>query len=190
MTEAVAGQSFLLGCISCKQREEVTAEAYVDWYFTPSGQNDSAHIFHFEHALATIMDDHFEERLEWQGTERTADVQIGAIFVHNVTFNDSGTYECVIQRTLFLPMGEHKVEIRRTVELTVVAEANRELTALISEIMMYVLIVFLQLWMIGVVIYCYKKIYAENEARESRKALRESNKLIDPKDTCDGVYLE
>ncbi|XP_072515871.1 sodium channel regulatory subunit beta-1 [Salminus brasiliensis] len=190
MTEAVAGQSFLLGCISCKQREEVPAETSVDWYFTPSGVNDSYLIFHYEHPLSTIMDDHFEERLEWQGTEGSADVQIGAIFIHNVTFNDTGTYECVFQRTLFLPVGEHKVVIQRTVELTVVPEANRELTAVISEIMMYVVIVFLQLWMIGVLIYCYKKIYAENEAREARKALRERNQLIDPKDTCDGVHLE
>uniref|UniRef100_A0A3B1IM25 Sodium channel regulatory subunit beta-3 n=1 Tax=Astyanax mexicanus TaxID=7994 RepID=A0A3B1IM25_ASTMX len=190
MTEAVAGQRFLLGCISCKQREEVVAEASVDWYFTPSGLNDSVHIFNYEHPISIIMDKQFEERLEWQGTKRTADIQIGAIFIHNVTFNDSGTYECVIRRTLFLTVGEHKVEIRRTVELSVVAEANRELTAVISEIMMYVLIVFLQLWMFGVLIYCYKKIYAENEAREARKALRERNQLIDPKDGCDGVHLE
>lgn len=54
--------------------------------------------------------------------------------------------------------------------------ANRELTAVISEIMMYVLIVFLQLWMIGVLVYCYKKIYAESEEREARKALRQKNK--------------
>lgn len=54
--------------------------------------------------------------------------------------------------------------------------ANRELTSVISEIMMYVVIVVLQLWLIGVLIYCYKKIYAENEAREARKALRAKNK--------------
>lgn len=54
--------------------------------------------------------------------------------------------------------------------------ANRELTAVISEIMMYVVITVLQLWMIGVLIYCYKKIYAENEAREAKKAARAQNK--------------
>ncbi|KAI4876579.1 hypothetical protein NFI96_001541 [Prochilodus magdalenae] len=55
-------------------------------------------------------------------------------------------------------------------------DANRELTAVVSEIVMYVLIVFLQLWLIGVLVYCYKKIYAESEAREARKALRDTNK--------------
>lgn len=54
--------------------------------------------------------------------------------------------------------------------------ANRELAAVISEIMMYVMIVGLQLWMIGVLIYCYRKIYAENEARQARKALRDKKK--------------
>ena len=50
--------------------------------------------------------------------------------------------------------------------------ANRELTSVISEIMMYVLIVVLQLWLILILAYCYKKISAEHEAREARKALR------------------
>lgn len=50
--------------------------------------------------------------------------------------------------------------------------ANRELTAVISEIIMYVLIVILQLWLIVVLVYCYKKITAEHEAREARKALK------------------
>lgn len=50
--------------------------------------------------------------------------------------------------------------------------ANPELTAVISEIMMYVLIVVLQLWLIIVMVYCYKKISEEHEAREARKALK------------------
>ena len=50
------------------------------------------------------------------------------------------------------------------------------MTAVISEIMMYVLIVVLQLWMIVVLIYCYKKISAEHEAREARKALKAQNR--------------
>lgn len=41
---------------------------------------------------------------------------------------------------------------------------------MISEIMMYVLIVILQLWLIVVLVYCYKKVSDEHEAREARKA--------------------
>ncbi|XP_066499659.1 sodium channel subunit beta-1 isoform X2 [Hoplias malabaricus] len=176
MTEAVAGESFLMGCISCKQREEVNGATTVDWYFKAPGSDEYLH--------------GFEDRLEWHGTERTVDVQVGSIFIHNVTYNDTGTYRCVFSRTLFLALQDEHVTIEKTVELSVVPEANRELTAVISEIMMYVVIVFLQLWLIGVLVYCYKKIYAESEAREARKVLRESNKLIDPKESCDGVHLE
>lgn len=40
MTEAVAGESFMLGCISCKRREEVEASTSVDWFFRPIGEED------------------------------------------------------------------------------------------------------------------------------------------------------
>lgn len=50
--------------------------------------------------------------------------------------------------------------------------ATPELTAVISKIMMYVLIVLLQLWLIGILVYCYKKTAAEQEAREARQALK------------------
>lgn len=44
MTEAVAGEGFLLGCISCKKREEVPAQATVDWHFKPLGEDDFRHV--------------------------------------------------------------------------------------------------------------------------------------------------
>ncbi|XP_077071030.1 sodium channel regulatory subunit beta-1 [Siphateles boraxobius] len=190
MTEAVAGESFLLGCISCKQRAEVPGSAIVEWHFKPAGTEEFIHIFKYEYPFPTILHENFEGRLEWKGTMWTKDVQIGAIFIHNVTYNDTGTYLCTFHRTLYLSLNEEHVIINKEVELTVVEKANPELTTVISEIMMYVLIVVLQLWMIGVLIYCYKKIYAENEAREARKAARSQNKFIDSKDPCDGVYLE
>lgn len=190
MTEAVAGESLILGCISCKKREEVEASTSVDWFFRPIGEESFVKIFHYENPVSTILHEDFDGRLEWHGTMGTSDVQIGAIFIHNVTFNDTGTYRCTMERNLFLTHHEEFVTINKEVELSVVAVANRELISVISEIMMYVLIVTLQLWMIAVLIYCYKKIYAENEAREARKALKAQNKLVDTKYTCDGVHLE
>ncbi|XP_063055565.1 sodium channel subunit beta-1 isoform X2 [Engraulis encrasicolus] len=189
MTEAVAGESFLLGCISCKQREEVEAMTIVEWSFKPVGEEDFYLIFRYQNPLGIVMHDDFEDRLEWHGTMGTDDVQIGAMMIHNVTFNDTGTYRCTFERTLFLPIEDH-VTIHKEVELSVVAIANRELTAVVSEIMMYVLIVVLQLWLIAVLIYCYKKIWAENEAREARKALKAQSKGGEIKDPCDGVHLE
>ncbi|XP_052000739.1 sodium channel subunit beta-1 isoform X2 [Xyrauchen texanus] len=189
MTEAVAGKTFMLGCISCKRREEVPGSAIVDWHFKPSEDEDFIHIFQYEYTSPSFLHENYEGRLEWHGTMGTTDVQNGAIFIHNVTFNDTGTYRCTFHRTLFLPPDEEHVTISKDVELTVVKEAKRELTAVISEIMMYVLIVVLQLWMIAVLIYCYKKIYAENEAREARKAAAQ-NKLIDASDPCEGDHFE
>ncbi|XP_060756999.1 sodium channel subunit beta-1 [Neoarius graeffei] len=190
MTEAVAGQGFLLGCISCKRREEISGTAMVDWHFKPTGGDEFFHIFHYDYPTSTILHEDFESRLEWRGTKGTADLQIGAIYIRNVTFNDTGTYTCTFERTLFLQFSTEHVTIKKTVELTVLAHAKRNVTALVSEIMMYIIIIVLQLWLIGVLIYCYKKIYAENEAREARNAQRTKNKLLDSKDTCDGVHLE
>lgn len=50
--------------------------------------------------------------------------------------------------------------------------ASPDLTTVISEIMMYVLIVALQLWLIAILVYCYKKTSNEHEDREARKALK------------------
>uniref|UniRef100_A0A672M7L6 Sodium channel regulatory subunit beta-3 n=1 Tax=Sinocyclocheilus grahami TaxID=75366 RepID=A0A672M7L6_SINGR len=169
MTEAVAGKGFLLVCISCKRREEVPGSAIVDWHYKAAGSDEFIHIFQYEYNNPIILHENFEGRLEWKGTMGTKDVQIGSVFIHNVTYNDTGTYLCTFHRTLYLPLNEEHVVISKEVELTVVENANPELTAVISEIMMYVLIAVLQLWMIGVLIYCYRKIYAENEARETRK---------------------
>lgn len=189
LTEAVAGEGFLLGCISCKRREEVSGQATVDWHFRPLGEEDFIHIFHYDHPTADILHEDFSGRLEWQGTQ-SSDIQTGAVYMHNVTFNDTGTYRCTFHRTLFLSLADEHVTVEKEVELTVVAVANRELTAVIAEIMMYVLIMFLQLWLIVVLVYCYRKVWDEHEAREARKALKAQAELLESKDNCDGVQLE
>ncbi|XP_015245483.1 sodium channel subunit beta-1 [Cyprinodon tularosa] len=189
-TEAVAGEGFLLGCISCKRREEVSARATVDWHFKPLEEDEFRHIFHYDHPSATVLHQDFSDRLSWLGT-LDEDVQIGAVYIQNVTFNDSGTYRCTFHRTLLLALQPEHVVVEKEVELTVVAVANRELTAIISEIVMYVLIVVLQLWLIIVMVYCYKKIWNEHEAREERKAVRAEELLLQSKeDFCDGVMAD
>ncbi|XP_026172710.1 sodium channel subunit beta-1 [Mastacembelus armatus] len=189
LTEAVATKGFLLGCISCKRREEVPAQATIDWHFKPLGEEEFRHIFHYDHPSAAILHEDFSGRLEWHGT-LNSDIQIGSVYIDSVTFNDTGTYRCTFHRTLFLPSSDEHIIVEKEVELSVVAVANRELTAVISEIMMYVLIVVLQLWLIGVLFYCYKKISDEQEAREARQALKAQAALLESKDNCDGVQLE
>uniref|UniRef100_A0A8C6T0J1 Sodium channel regulatory subunit beta-3 n=1 Tax=Neogobius melanostomus TaxID=47308 RepID=A0A8C6T0J1_9GOBI len=172
MTEAVAGKGHLLGCISCKRREEVSASTTVDWHFRPPGELEYRHIFHYKHPTADILDDDFSGRLEWRGTQHD-DIQIGAVYLSNVTFNDSGTYLCTLHRTLFLPVQNEEVSRRKGKLLTCpVIGAITQHRGWTSEIMMFVLIVVLQLWLILVLVYCYKKISADHERREAKKALK------------------
>lgn len=44
MTEAVASEGFLLGCISCKRREEVPGSAVVDWHYKAAGSEEFIHV--------------------------------------------------------------------------------------------------------------------------------------------------
>ncbi|XP_013887981.1 sodium channel subunit beta-1 [Austrofundulus limnaeus] len=178
MTEAVAGEGFLLGCISCKKREEVPARTTVDWHFKPRHEDQFRHIFHYDHPTADVLHEDFRERLKWHGT-RNRDIQVGAVYIQNVTFNDSGSYRCTFHRTLFLPLADERVVVEKEVELTVLAAAKRELVSVVSEILMYVLIVVLQLWLIVVLVYCYRKIWDEHEAREEKKAQKELLQLKD-----------
>ena len=39
-TDAVGSEGFKLGCISCKMRGEVPAEATVEWSFMPKGESE------------------------------------------------------------------------------------------------------------------------------------------------------
>ncbi|XP_053699575.1 sodium channel subunit beta-1 [Synchiropus splendidus] len=189
-TEAVAGKGFQMSCISCKKREEVSAHAVVNWYFKPRQEDEFTRVFHYDFPESDILSKDFMDRLEWRGTQ-DKDVQTASIYISNVSFSDAGTYRCTFLRTLFLPTFNQNVMVVKTVELSVVAEAQKELTAVVSEIMMYVLIVVLQLWLIGVMVYCYKKISDENEARDARKARKaQAAQLIETKDNCDGVQIE
>ncbi|KAF7226500.1 sodium channel regulatory subunit beta-1 [Nothobranchius furzeri] len=189
LTEAVAGEGFLLGCISCKKREEVSAWATVDWYFRSKEEDEFSHIFHYDHPTASILDEAFSERLQWRGT-LDQDIQVGAVYIQNITFNDTGTYRCTFHRTLFLPRSNEKVTVERVVELTVVATAKRGLVSVVAEIMMYVLIVVLQLWLIAVLVYCYKKIWNEHEDREAKKAQKAQEVLLEMKDNCTKVQTK
>ncbi|CAG5866114.1 unnamed protein product [Menidia menidia] len=103
LREAVVGQDFLLGCISCKSREEVPARAAVDWFYRPPGGGGAfRHIFHYDHPESSVLDGDFDGRLRWRGTP-DRDVQTGAVLLLNVSLSDGGTYRCVFSRTLVLP---------------------------------------------------------------------------------------
>ncbi|CAN9511367.1 unnamed protein product [Ophioblennius macclurei] len=163
-TEAVLGKSMKLTCISCKKREEVKVKTRVDWYFTPdteeNGKTNNTHIYVFENNTQMPLDGPFKGRLDWNGSQDLQDVSIR---VRNVTFNDSGLYQCRIVREFKFGFFEPSVTVEKNITLTVKEKATQDATAIYSEIMMYVLLVFLTFWLLVEMVYCYRKISKSDE---------------------------
>nr|XP_020453299.1 sodium channel subunit beta-1-like [Monopterus albus] len=189
-TEAVAGQGFKLGCLSCKKRSEVEGVATIEWQFRAKGEADFVPIYTYNEYGPTIESEQFLDRVDWNGTKRSNDIQDASIYLLNVTFNDSGTYQCFFNRVLFFTNHEYNSNIRKVVHLSVVAKASRGTASIVSEIMMYVSIIGLQLWLLIEMIYCYRKIAAAGE-----EALREAANAeylaitSESKDNCAGVQV-
>ncbi|KAK2831304.1 hypothetical protein Q7C36_016390 [Tachysurus vachellii] len=158
-TEAVLGRTMKLTCVSCMKREEITAQTKVYWYYRPDRDAVRQDIYLYD-GIGQDMEGPWKGRLLWHGSKDLQDVSISIV---NVTLNDSGLYECVVHRQFsfnsYTPSMEKTVEI----ELVVREQASEDLTALYSEIMMYVLLVFLTLWLLVEMIYCYRKISKSDE---------------------------
>lgn len=67
-----------------------------------------------------IIDPHFYNRLYWNGSKKTKDLQDGSIYISNVTFNDTGTYRCIFSRTLIYPNHEYQTNATKTFYVKVV----------------------------------------------------------------------
>ncbi|XP_040901307.1 sodium channel, voltage-gated, type I, beta a isoform X1 [Toxotes jaculatrix] len=188
-TEAVANEGFKLGCISCKRRGEVPATASVRWFFKASDETVFSPIYNYEDLAAEITDSRFYDRLDWNGSKHTKDLQDGSIYILNVTYNDTGTYQCIFFRTLLYPNYDFPSNTSRTINITVVPQLTRGMASILSEVMMYVSIIGLQFWLVVEMIYCYRKISAAGE-----EALRESAAeylaiASESKDNCAGVQV-
>ncbi|KAG7500565.1 hypothetical protein JOB18_023526 [Solea senegalensis] len=189
-TQAVAGKGFKLGCISCKNRSEVEATSYVKWEFMPKGESEFIPIYTYDENGGTIEHESFMDRLDWKGSKRSSDIQDGSIYVLNVTFNDTGTYHCHFFRKLIYDHYEFDTVVSKLVHLSVVAKASRGTASIVSEVMMYVSIIGLQVWLLIEMIYCYRKIAAAGE-----EALREAANAeylaiaSESKDNCAGVQV-
>ncbi|XP_072530425.1 sodium channel, voltage-gated, type I, beta b [Salminus brasiliensis] len=188
-TEAVAGQDFKLGCISCKMRGEVEASATADWYFRARGEIDFAHIYSYDGVLSTIIDERFEGRVNWTGSRMTSDLQDASVYLLNVTFNDSGVYRCFFSRTLSYEYYEYQTTASKEVHLTVVPKATRGTASIVSEVMMYVSIIGLQLWLLVEMIYCYRKISAAGDEALRASAAEYLAIASESKDNCAGVQV-
>ncbi|XP_057683462.1 sodium channel subunit beta-1-like [Corythoichthys intestinalis] len=189
-TEAVAGKGFKLGCISCKMRSEVKASATIEWFFQAKGEEEFVQIYTYNEYGPTIEYDFFTDRLDWNGSKSSNDIQDASIYILNVTFNDTGTYRCIFTRTLLYENYENTTMISKEVHLHVVAKATRGTASIVSEVMMYVSIIGLQVWLLIEMIYCYRKIAAAGE-----EALREAANAeylaiaSESKDNCADVQV-
>ncbi|KAM8735467.1 sodium channel, voltage-gated, type I, beta a [Acanthopagrus schlegelii] len=189
-TEAVASKGFKLGCISCKMRAEVPAVTTVDWFYRTTNDAEFSDLYHYDYESeikGEVLDERFEDRLHWNGSKSTTDLQDGSIYILNVSLNDSGTYRCRFNRVLKYPNEyEYQTNTTKDVHIIVVRQLTRGLASILSEVMMYVSIIGLQLWLVVEMIYCYRKIAAAGE-----EALRESAAeylaiASESKDNCAG----
>lgn len=163
-TEAVQGSQMKLLCISCMKREEVSASTVVEWFYRPEGEEGDDLIYIFENEKQPILPlTRFSGRLMWNGSKDMQDVSIS---VHNISLNDSGVYTCKVNRTFDFDIHHHTVITSTLIHLTVVKEAGEDFTSVISEIMMYILLVFLTLWLLIEMIYCYRKVSKAEEAAQ------------------------
>ncbi|KAG7238709.1 hypothetical protein INR49_031225 [Caranx melampygus] len=144
-TEAVLGKPMILTCISCMKREEVKAKT---------------RMLKYENGIPEQQDGPFKDRLTWNGSQDLQDVSIQIL---NVTYDDSGVYECHVLRELEFSFFTHPVSIMKNITLKVIEKASDDPTALYSEIMMYVLLVFLTFWLLVEMVYCYRKISKSDE---------------------------
>nr|XP_020647906.1 sodium channel subunit beta-3 isoform X1 [Pogona vitticeps] len=159
--EAVQGSRMKLMCISCMKREEVSATTVVRWYYKAEGGQDVP-IYEYNNEKREL-DSRFRGRLQWNGS---ADMQDVSISVLNINLNDSGTYTCNVTREFNFE--SHRPMFTRTtlIHLTVVEKAGEDFTSVISEIMMYILLVFLTLWLLIEMVYCYRKVSKAEEAAQ------------------------
>ncbi|XP_068179037.1 sodium channel, voltage-gated, type I, beta a isoform X2 [Antennarius striatus] len=177
-TEAVVNEGFKLSCIFCKMRGEVPAVASVNWFFRAWDETKFSHFYSYEDKRAQVIDQRFEDRLGWNGSKNTNDLQDGSIYLLNVTFNDKGTYQCIFSRTLIYSNYDFQTTSNRTIMLNVVPKRTRGLASILSEVMMYVSIIGLQLWLVVEMIYCYRKIAAAGEEALRESASRKNSKLL------------
>ncbi|XP_036381562.1 sodium channel subunit beta-3-like [Megalops cyprinoides] len=174
-TESVEGGTMKLTCIFCKKREELVAETQVDWhYLTPD--MEKIQIFHFPEQPNERykLNDRWRGRLAWNGS---SDLQDVSIIISNITLNDTGTYTCTVFRRFHFSLYTTTSSLEKNITLVVMKKAGEDVTAVYSEIMMYVLLAFLSSWLLLAMVYCYRKI-ARAEARKKDNVCSSKNSSL------------
>ncbi|MFT7818565.1 hypothetical protein Z043-123990 [Arapaima gigas] len=170
-TEVVLGNPVKLICISCKKREEVNALTRVDWFYIKSDK-EKIPIFTFD-GFPQELDTPWKGRLAWNGSKDLQDLSIN---ITSTMLTDSGTYLCQVYRQfkfdLYEPVFIHSKEIT----LDVREKASPDVTSIYSEMTMYAVLIFLSLWLLVEMIYCYRKV-SKADVRVQSKARPDANAL-------------
>ncbi|CAL8345485.1 unnamed protein product [Arctogadus glacialis] len=154
-TEAVVGRAMKLTCIACMPREEVKSLTRVDWFYLTNNDTLLIPIFQYRNGRPKEVEGPWEKRLLWKGS---VDLQDLSIWILNVSLNDSGTYRCDVFRQFKFDYFTPSVNKTKVIQLKVYPTAKVNPASLYSEVMMYVLLVFLNLWLLVEMVYCYRKI--------------------------------
>uniref|UniRef100_A0A8C4R8J6 Sodium channel regulatory subunit beta-3 n=1 Tax=Eptatretus burgeri TaxID=7764 RepID=A0A8C4R8J6_EPTBU len=154
-TKYEVGADAKLTCIWCQKRQEIEAIVDVKWTFTPQDSNileyksecDDVDYLYCGEAKFT------DDRLTFN---KSKDLQELSIVVKNVSKEDSGTYKCIMKRVLKMDVDEPPRQTKTiTIELEIL---KRDLTSVISEIMMYFMIVASTLCLAVTLVVCYKQV--------------------------------
>ncbi|XP_065715758.1 sodium channel regulatory subunit beta-1 [Patagioenas fasciata] len=187
-TEAVLGEPFRLLCIACKRRSETPAQAEGEWFFR--GEGDP----HFQKILQYSPDEPpwvapgpFWGVLSWNGSRGTRDLQDLSVRLSAVGRPHAGLYVCRLRRNLTFDGYVYSLARNKTLRLAVVEAARRDLASIVSEILMYVLIVVLTLWLAAEMLYCYRKVAAAAPAPDSASEYLAITS--ESKENCAGVQV-
>ncbi|XP_040183096.1 sodium channel subunit beta-1 [Rana temporaria] len=189
-TEAVVGHEFKIRCISCKKRGETVAKTFTEWFFKGEGMERFDEILIYQWPRQHILDQRFEGRLKWNGSAHSEDLQDMSVVITNVTHEHQGEYMCRVNRTLTFDSHDYNTNVTKFIQVVVVDKANRDTASIVSEIMMYVLIVVLTIWLVVEMIYCYRKIAAAGEEAVLENASDYLAITSESKDNCLGVQAQ
>ncbi|XP_068280836.1 sodium channel subunit beta-1-like [Nyctibius grandis] len=166
-TEAVLGAPYRLLCIACKRRSETAAQAEGEWFFRGEGAAQFERILHYSaEGGQWVAPGPFAGALWWNGSRGTRDLQDLSLWLEPVGRPHAGHYVCRLRRNLTFDGYVYSVARNQSLRLAVVEKARRDLASIVSEILMYVLIVVLTLWLAAEMLYCYRKVAAAGPAPE------------------------
>uniref|UniRef100_S4RI93 Sodium channel regulatory subunit beta-3 n=1 Tax=Petromyzon marinus TaxID=7757 RepID=S4RI93_PETMA len=158
----VVNDTIKLTCISCRKRQEQDAFVDVTWTFQPKGENTTAVDFcfakkHFFHNHQKTESKFGSSRMQFVYSE---DYQEVSLEINDTKLDDMGTYRCHIYRILVMPTVPYPPEfhLTKTIHLTVLPEPFMDVTAKVSEVMMYFMIVASTVLLIFTLITCYKQV--------------------------------